>query len=155
METAGLLTGFMNQYPGTLAVADNVGVGAGVVDRLQEQGKNVIGTNVGTKPREEEKFTNLRAEIYWNLRERFINGEISIPYDGELIGQLATLKYKYNSKGLIRIESKDEMVRRGLVSPDCADALPLAFYPAGPGGFVKPADNAPKPVTAGVMGTRF
>ena len=41
--------------------------------------------------------------------------------------QLAELQYTIDSKGKIKIESKDEMRRRGILSPDKADALALAF----------------------------
>ena len=49
-------------------VVDEVGIGAGVVDRLREQGYSVSGVNVGGVARDSEHFANLRAEGYWNLR---------------------------------------------------------------------------------------
>lgn len=155
MQTAGLLTAFMAENPGSLGVVDNVGVGAGVVDRLYEEQRKVVGVNVGMKPRDEEQFVNIRAEAYWNLRDLFITGKISIPDDGELIGQLATLKYKFTSKGLRQIEGKDDMVKRGLVSPDCADALALSFYPTGMGSIAGPIDEDVKPITAGLYDMKF
>jgi hypothetical protein len=80
---------------------------------------------------DEEDFVNLRAKGYWNLRERFQNGDIDIPAEGpeaeDLAAQLISLIYKRTSKGKIQIESKDEMKRRGIGSPDEADAVMLAF----------------------------
>jgi hypothetical protein len=83
--------------------------------------------NVGQKATDTERFFNLRAEIFWGLRERFRDGDISVPDDQELIGQLSNIKYKFDSRGRTRIESKDEMQKRGLKSPDKADAVALAF----------------------------
>ena len=110
---------------------DEIGVGAGVVDRLQELGHDVQGINVANRAREDKLFANLRAEGYWGLRERFRSGQISIPADQQLITELAALRYGYDSSGRIRMESKDDMRRRGHPSPDKADALMLAFVETG------------------------
>ena len=54
--------------------------------------------------------------------------QIEIPYDEEMIKQLSVRKYHMTSKGKIQLESKEEMKKRGLESPDTADSLSLAFY---------------------------
>ncbi len=110
---------------------DEIGVGAGVVDRLRELGHEVRGVNVANRARDDKLFANLRAEGFWGLRERFRSGRISIPDDSQLISELTSLRYSYDSSGRIRMESKDDMRRRGLPSPDKADALMLAFLEAG------------------------
>jgi hypothetical protein len=77
-----------------------------------------------------------RVQPYWALRDRFKTRRIRLPYDEKLSAQLANLRYTYTSAGQIQIESKDEMRRRGLPSPDRADALALLFLPlAGQGPF--------------------
>ncbi len=106
---------------------DADGVGAGVADRLKEQGKPVVEMRSGFKASDSERFANKRAEWWWSLRERFEKDNITINEDDELIFQLTNIKYKINSRGQILIESKDEMKHRGLKSPDRADALMLAF----------------------------
>ena len=110
---------------------DEIGVGAGVVDRLRELGHPVRGVNVAHKARQDGLYLNLRAEGYWTLRQRFMSGSISIPADNQLVGELAALRYGYDSQGRLRMESKDEMRKRGLPSPDKADALMLAFLAPG------------------------
>ena len=82
--------------------------------------------------KDKDKFANLRAESYKHLSELFENGEISIPDDLELIAQLSSIKYKFNSSGQLQIESKEDMKKRGVKSPDKADALALAFMEAAP-----------------------
>ena len=74
-----------------------------------------------------EKYLNLRAEVFDGLRQRFADGDISIPNDPELISQLASLTYKYNARGQLQLESKDQIRSTGRQSPDKADAIALAF----------------------------
>ena len=64
-------------------LAGVLGIGAGVVDRVRqlEDKKIVYGINIGLPSNEPERFLNLRAEYYWNLRDRFVNGDIDIPND--------------------------------------------------------------------------
>ena len=117
------------------ANVDDIGVGSGVVDRLKEQKFTVTGINVGSSARDKEHFMNLRAELYWNLRIRFKDGKIDLSrisqavYD-RLSGELTSIKYKYTSKGQIKIEAKQEMKKRIGRSPDLADALMIAFAPS-------------------------
>ena len=110
-------------------VIDEIGIGAGVVDRLREQGYELQGINVGRPAQDSRHYANLRAEGYWNLRQLFLEGNIRIPQDNEMVGQLAAIRYSFNSQGLVVIEGKEDMRRRGVPSPDKADALMLAFLP--------------------------
>ena len=110
---------------------DEIGVGAGVVDRLRELGHRVRGVNVARKARQEGKFVNVRAEAYWNLRDRFVAGRIALPADNALVRELTTLRYEVDSADRVKMESKDDLRKRGAPSPDLADALMLAFMPSG------------------------
>ena len=121
-----------DRHPDRLNV-DETGVGSGVVDILREQGFAVYGFNGSATPLKEEVIcANLRAEGYWTLARRFREHSIRIPRDAELIAELASLRYRYNSRGKVLMESKEDMKRRGLPSPDKADALMLAFLDAEP-----------------------
>jgi hypothetical protein len=125
------------KHQGFKANVDVIGVGAGVVDRLAELEFPVNGINVGESAIDKEHFKNLRAELYWNLRDKFKDGEIDLSrisqsvYD-RMSGELTSIKYKYTSKGQIQIEAKKEMKKRLGRSPDLADALMLAFAPEPP-----------------------
>ena len=127
MQVTGWVAAAVREHNPSQVYVDEIGVGAGVVDRLRELGLPVRGVNVAQRARQDRKYVNLRAEGYWGLRERFTTGHISIPDDNELTSELASLRYSYDSSGRIKIESKDEMRKRGLSSPDKADALMLAF----------------------------
>lgn len=107
---------------------DVVGIGAGVVDRLKEMGvPNVNGAGAGEKALDEDQFVNRRAEMYHGIKEWLTEGA-DIPRDEELATDLSSLKYGYDSKGRLKLESKDDAKKRGVRSPDMADALALTFY---------------------------
>jgi phage terminase large subunit len=108
-------------------VVDDTGVGGGVTDRLREQGYNVIAVNFGANSND-ERFFNLKAEIFWNLRDFFLSDDISIIDKGKLASQLPTIEYEYTSNGKLKIVSKEKMMSKGIESPDFADALALAVW---------------------------
>ena len=103
---------------------DTIGYGAGVVDRLKEQGWYVSAVNVAEVATDQERFANQRAEIFFKLKDWLKTG--SLPNDDDFY-ELANIKYTYNSKGKIILESKEDMKKRGLDSPDVADALALTM----------------------------
>ena len=78
-----------------------------------------------------EKFLNKRAESWWSLREALREGNLTItaPDADGLKYQLTAPKYQYDSKGRIKLESKDDMKKRGVKSPDRADALAMSYAP--------------------------
>lgn len=128
MMTTGKIILALEKTGAETAKVDVIGVGSGVVDRLYEQNKPVEAVNVGWAAHDPERFVNLRAEIFWNLRERLEDGSMDLdPNDDDLHAELTSIRYKVLSNGKIQVESKDEMKRRGLHSPNRADALALAF----------------------------
>lgn len=133
MHTCGQVIRFLRETGASCAKVDVIGIGRGVVDRAQELKAKVIGVNVGEASvgEDADAYNNLRAELWWAVRERFERGEIDIdPLDEDLAAELVSIKFKRLSSGKIQIESKDEAKRRGVASPNRADALMLAFAPA-------------------------
>lgn len=106
---------------------DSVGIGYYMAQHLRDNGFEVVEINVGNKPYDKERFVNLKAELYWGLRERFTDGDISGDIDDRLVSQLCGIRYTYDSRGRVVIESKDSIHRRGGKSPDRAEAAMLAF----------------------------
>ena len=128
MNTTGRVIDLARRHDVKRMHVDVVGLGAGVVDRARELNSvRTIGVNGGSKASDSEKHLNLRAEMYDGLRQRFADGDISIPDDPELISQLASLTFSYTSRGQLQIESKERIRSSGRQSPDKADALALAF----------------------------
>lgn len=106
---------------------DADGMGGGVVDRLREQGHSVVEIHGGGKATNAEKFRNMKAEIHWAFRDRLIAGDIDLPDDLELKAQLTSITYRVASSGQLEITPKEEMKRKGLKSPDRAEAMIYAF----------------------------
>lgn len=107
---------------------DGVGVGGGVVDQLVEHGMPVLDMQAGAGAEDSRQFKNARAEWYWGLRQLFEQGAVDLdPDDDDLAAQLGALRYVYTSRGQLQIESKDDMKKRGMPSPDRADAVMLAL----------------------------
>jgi phage terminase large subunit len=127
MATTGRVIQALDASKATEARIDADGLGAGVYDRLIEQGKPAIEMRSGFAAQDHEHYANARAEWWFGLRSRFETGDIDLDEDEELAYQLSNLKYKINSRGQIVIESKEDMKKRGLHSPDRADMVMMAF----------------------------
>lgn len=128
MELVGRVSNLIEEYEPQALFVDNIGIGIGVYNRLQELGHRVFAVDVRRKGRNEDKFQKLRDELWWALRTQFEKGTISIPKDDELIAELTTIKYKPESDGRIKVESKKDMKARGLHSPDRADSLMMTYF---------------------------
>ncbi len=87
MHLAGWVIAAIKDWQTARVCIDEIGVGAGVVDRLREQGYRVKGINVARRAGQEGISANLRAEGYWRLRELFSSGNIRIPADNHLMGE--------------------------------------------------------------------
>ena len=110
-----------------LIVIDSIGIGAGVVDRLHEQGVPVLGINVGEQPSTKERFMRLRDELGFRMREWFQTRRVRIPRDDQFRDDLTAPRFTFTSDGKLQVESKDKMRARGLPSPDHFDALALTM----------------------------
>jgi len=127
----------INRVRGQFGIVPEVnvdeGYNPGVVDGLNDLGYKVNGVSFGGSAHNDKLFANVRAEMFWHLADLFKSGDIQIPDDKILLKQLTDIKKKpLNRYDQIIIEGKDEMKKRGLKSPDRADALALAFMEAEP-----------------------
>ena len=112
---------------------DSVGVGAGVVDSLKQQGYNVVELQGGAKPEEtdiEEAFKpfNLRSQMYYELRKDLINGEIGNLTNESLRLELQAIKYEIYADRTVKVVSKEAIKKLLGKSPDFADALVYANW---------------------------
>lgn len=129
METVGHAVIFAAQFGCTAFAVDEIGVGAGVLDRLKEMGKEVIAVNSSKRdfddPAKGDRYYNRRSEIYDYGAKCFEAGEVQLLTDDEdLREQLSWAKYKeVKSNGVFLVESKDDIKKRYGRSPDCSDAF--------------------------------
>jgi phage terminase large subunit len=132
---------------------DPIGVGDGAVGTLRQNEPPFewYGVDSRHRPSDDffenedklcsEKFLNKRAELWWKMRRRFERTYeyvtkgvqhkheemISIPNDPQLITELSTPLYFYRDNGKLKIESKEDMRKRGVASPNMADAVVMCF----------------------------
>ena len=140
MQTAGRVKAHLDTDPEATAVVDVIGIGAGVLDRLREQGCKAVGFNAsaGSKRRDasnELGYLNKRSEAWWSLREQLdpsADSDVAIPPDDLLLGDLTAAKWRVMSGGKIQVESKDDIKKRIGRSTDDGDAAVQAFI--GDGG---------------------
>ena len=139
---------------------NDTGLGGGVTDRLKEvkreQNLNklcVIPINAAEKIETDTKdgkeaaehYNNLTTHMWAVLKELLENKEIEIENDDETFAQVSSRKYFLASNGKLEIESKKEMKKRGLDSPDRGDALALSVYL---GKIKKYTGSAPKDIAS-------
>lgn len=118
--------------PADAVFVDETGVGGGVVDRLRVLGYRVIGVNNGAtgEPVDGVLVRNKGAECWVRMRDWLGTPESggTIPHDDRVLhAQLESRQYSYDAQMRIVLESKDDMERRGVGSPDRADAVALTF----------------------------
>ena len=106
---------------------DVVGIGAGVADNLRAWGIPAIDYIAQERAYSTEKFVNRRTESWYNLRERLRKDLVNLPNDEVMLGQLTSPKYKFDTAGRYVLESKDDMKKRGLSSPDRGDVVSMLF----------------------------
>ena len=134
------------QYRGNIYVnIDDCGLGGGVTDRLEEVKQEesltrmvIVPINAAGKVPEEKTehgnqkandiYDNMTTYLWGTVKDKLMLEEISLENDNELVAQLTCRKYRLTSKGKVLLESKEEMKKRGLSSPDRADAVALSCY---------------------------
>jgi phage terminase large subunit len=136
MAVAGLGARFLSGRRGTLAI-DEGGVGGGVVDRLREQRLpgSILAVNAGSAPDNDpqDRLVNMRAQLWWEAREALYRGDVSLARLTEdhytrLRSELTAPSYRFTSSGKVQIETKEELKKRGVASPDLADAFCLWLH---------------------------
>lgn len=134
MQTVGRIKAEYDAQPANIRPAmilvDSIGIGAGVVDRLRELGLPARGVNVAEAPSMGGMYNNLRTELWFKTKAWLEDRNCRIPKNEDLLAELTSIRYSFASSGKMAAESKDQMRKRGLRSPDLADAVCLTM--AGP-----------------------
>ena len=137
---AGIATNHIKEFPGAINV-DRVGVGAGTLACLKENRVKATGIHWGSAATENkingipanEQFLNLKAEMFWAVREGLRKGEIAIAPLGEwedkAFNELVAIWWEETSSGKIRIEDKKKTKKRlGGESPNIAEAIVYGYW---------------------------
>lgn len=120
---------------------DCIGLGYAVADRLNELGLPVIHVNVSELPAMEDQYYRLRDEIYYKLRAWFEKRTVVIPSERDgiygpltrkFVEECVAIQEKDDHAGTeLRVESKKDMKKRGLKSPNLAEAMAITFAGEG------------------------
>lgn len=124
-----------------IVITDAIGVGSSVVDHCRGILKRFTPMNVSNKclyldKSKKFKFVNMRAYIYWCVREALDpegTDPLILPPDPGLLGDLTGIDWKLTPSG-IQVEPKDDVKKRIGRSPDRGDALTFALAPSAEGG---------------------
>lgn len=108
-------------------IVDSNGFGAGVLDRLRELDLPARGLNVSERALQKETYLNLRAELWFKIKSWLEGMDVKLPRDDALWAELAAPRYHFTSSGKLQVESKEAMKKRGVASPDRADAVALCL----------------------------
>lgn len=150
MYLAARIAAFFLRVHANVVMVDGGGVGGGVVDRLRQLRIPVMEVDFGSKPdgitNDQTKYANKRAEIWGAMRDWLPGARIPNIETGEnitLVDELSGPTYGLNAKEAIQLENKKDMRRRGIPSPNVADALACTFaYPVEEGDVERPSELA-------------
>ncbi len=122
----------------SLVKVDAAGLGSGVIDGLtdiaykENRHYGVLEIFGQAAPSDRRAYDNMRVEQFFELKRRAYAAELDLdPKDTRLFDELRGVVYEYTTKGARKIESKDDMKKKGKKSPDAADALWYAALDAG------------------------
>lgn len=127
-------------YTGSIAVnIDDTGLGGGVTDRLEEVKAErklyrlvISPVNFASRPPQsdddKEHYKDMTTYLWATVRSLLEAKAVAIQNDNELVAQLSVRKYFIISNGMLQLESKADMKKRGIKSPDRADAVALACF---------------------------
>lgn len=128
MQLCGRIIVLINQFKPDRVFIDMGSFGAAIYDRLCEKGYTIIrGINFGQAPDDTTRYGNKRAEMYDRMKRWLNKIPCKIPNDEVLKCELTSIGYFENSSGKLMLEKKSDMRRRGVPSPDKADAFCLTF----------------------------
>ncbi len=134
LQGATTVIGAWNEFDADAAFIDSTGGwGSGWISHMQQLGKTPIGVNFAQQAKDSSRFTNMRAEIYWDLCD-WIKAGGALPECNELVAALTQTLYEINKKtGRLQIQDKADIKAKLGYSPDHADAAALTFaFPVSP-----------------------
>lgn len=126
-----------SRYRPVAVYVDAIGLGGPIADRLAELGLPVVPVNVSEVAAMHDRYARLRDELWYECRHWFEAMDVTMatryedPLVEKLTHELASVESEYLSTGKIQVESKEKMRRRGVRSPNLADALCLTFAEEG------------------------
>lgn len=126
MQFATIVGNRIAEWKPDAVFIDEVGIGAGVVDRLRQLGHDVVGVNGAKIAGERNRYFNKRTEM-WILMKEWLERGGAIPDDRDLTEDLPAPEYGFDNQDRWQLERKVDVKERLGRSPDCGDALAYTF----------------------------
>jgi hypothetical protein len=125
---SAVVTGIIDVWqPDAVFVDITGGYGGEVLSRIRDSGFSAIGVKFSEGAYEDDKFLNLRAEMWFKMMTWLKDGG-ALPNDPGLIQELCAPTYDNNNAAAkLQLEAKKKIKERLGFSPDKADALALTF----------------------------
>lgn len=127
MEVVGLVARRIDEWKPDAVNIDCTGIGSGICDRLIELGYRINRVHFGARAIEQQTYVLRRDEMWGETRQWFEDEPVQIFDDDVLAADLSAPQYSYDSSRRLKLETKKEMQKRGVPSPDEGDALALTF----------------------------
>lgn len=114
------------KYKPDAIFVDGGGVGGGVVDALKAMRIKVIEVQAGGSAADKDKYKNKRVEMWALLKEWLETG--CLPNDKDIAMDMKSVEYSWHPvTNQLQLDSKEEMRKKGIASPDMAEALIQTF----------------------------
>jgi len=114
---------------------DATGVGAGVAPIMARRfNMPAVKTHFGEKADKDCEygdFANLKAQLYFDVREALRQGKLLLPPDESLIQELLAYSYDTNEAGKVTVSSKKEIHKKIGRSSDSSDSVALSYRSNG------------------------
>jgi len=127
MEVVGLVAREADRVGPDIINVDCTGIGSGIADRLIELGYPVNRIHFGERAIQNDIYALRRDEMWGEMRDWLLDKPAALPDDTRLLGDLTGPQHSYDSSRRLKLESKEQMKKRGLKSPDRGDAVALTF----------------------------
>jgi hypothetical protein len=133
----------LKEHQGGRVNVDAIGYGAACAEALRDViGGLAVAVNVAAATElydrsRKYRLTNVRAAMYWRLREALdpeTGDNLALPPDQEVLADLTSVRYEVRASGIV-LEEKKKLKERIGRSPDCGDALCLAHWQSSCGPF--------------------
>jgi hypothetical protein len=126
MASADRIAEEIDNWQPDAVVIDETGIGSGVVDRLRQLRYEVFGFNGGESAKDKDTYRNRRVEV-WGLMRDALKQRVQLPADQDLKQDLIGPEYGFTPTQQLLLERKEDMKKRGLASPDKADAVAMTW----------------------------
>lgn len=120
-----------SQLTAEQVTGDADGIGAAMINSMAAQGWPINRLHNNAPAHDSAVYFNRSAELWGEAARKISRGEVIIKEDEILKQQLATRRWKPRADGRLQLESKEEMRKRGVPSPDRADSLVTAMAESG------------------------